>query len=112
MNPRSSGNKYGNHPSDFVYWTDLRNPDCQRIYLCLGSFRSAILYRRGQRLVGAKKARQQCAGVRFKRFCDLDKFNDIQFTLAPFIFGHEGLRAVETRGNVGLRELPGFPDFG
>ena len=59
-----------------------------------------------------KKVRQQCAGVRFKRLGDLDEFNDIQPALAAFIFGDKGLRAIEPFGNIGLRELPGFPDFG
>jgi hypothetical protein len=70
------------------------------------------LERRGQRLVGVKKVREQCAGVCFKRFGDLNEFNDIQPALAAFILGDKGLRAIEPFGNIGLRELPGFSDFG
>lgn len=59
-----------------------------------------------------KKHREQCAGFRIKRFGDLNEFNDIQPALAAFILGHKGLRAIKPFGNIGLRELPGFPDFG
>ena len=59
-----------------------------------------------------KKVREQCAGVRFKRFGDLNEFNDIQPALSAFILGDEGLRTIEPFGNIGLRELPGLPDFG
>jgi hypothetical protein len=59
-----------------------------------------------------KKVREQCAGVCFKRLRDLDEFNDIQPALAAFIFGDKGLRTIEPFGYIGLRELPGFPDFG
>lgn len=47
-----------------------------------------------------KKVRQHCAGVRFERFRDRDEFNDIQPTLAPFIFGDEGLRTAQPFGNA------------
>jgi hypothetical protein len=70
------------------------------------------LDRRGQRLVGVKKVREQCAGVCIKRFGDLNEFNDIQPALPAFILGDKGLRAIEPFSNIGLRELPGFPDFG
>jgi len=43
---------------------------------------------------------------------DLDEFNDIQPAPAAFILGDKGLRAMEPFRNIGLRELPGFPDFG
>lgn len=59
-----------------------------------------------------KKVREQCAGVCFKRLRDLDEFNDIQPAFAAFILGYKGLRAIEPFGNIGLRELSGFPDFG
>lgn len=59
-----------------------------------------------------KKVRQQCAGICFKRLGDLDEFNDIQPALAAFILGDKGLRAIKPFGNIGLRELSGFPDFG
>lgn len=59
-----------------------------------------------------KKVREQGAGVCFKRLGDLDEFHDIQPALAAFILGDKGLRAIEPFGNIGLRELPGFPDFG
>ncbi len=68
--------------------------------------------RRRQRLAGVKKVREQCAGVCFKRFGDLNEFNDIQSALAAFILGDKGLRAIEPFGDIGLRELPGFPDLG
>lgn len=59
-----------------------------------------------------KEACQQGARVRFQRFRDFDEFDNIQPPLAAFIFGDEGLRAVEPCGNISLRELPGFPEFG
>ena len=68
--------------------------------------------RRRQRLVGVEKAREQCAGVCLKRVGDLNEFNDIQPALPAFILGDKGLRAIEPLGNIGLRELPGFPDLG
>lgn len=58
-----------------------------------------------------KKVRKQCAGVCFKRCGDLNEFNDIQPSLAAFVLGDKGLRAIEPFGNIGLRELPGLPDF-
>lgn len=58
-----------------------------------------------------KKVREQSAGVCFKRFGDLNEFNDIQPTLPAFVLGDKGLRAIEPFGNIGLRELPGFPDL-
>ena len=59
-----------------------------------------------------KKVREQCAGVCLKRLCDLNEFNDIQPALPAFILGDKGLRAIEPFGNIGLCELPGFPDLG
>jgi hypothetical protein len=59
-----------------------------------------------------KEARQQGARVRFQRFRDIDEFDNIQPPLAAFIFSDEGLRAVEPCGNISLRELTGFPEFG
>lgn len=59
-----------------------------------------------------KKVCQQGARVRFQRFRDLDEFDNIQPPLAAFIFSDEGLRTVEPCGNISLRELPGFPNFG
>ena len=60
----------------------------------------------------AQKIIQQFAGVRLKRFRDLDEFDDIQTALAALIFGDEGLRPAESLGNIGLGELPCFPDTG
>lgn len=59
-----------------------------------------------------KKLREQCAGVCIKRFGDLNEFNDIQPALPTFILGDKRLRPTEPFGNIGLCELPGFPDFG
>lgn len=52
------------------------------------------------------------AGDGFKRFRDLDEFDDIQPALAALIFSDEGLRPAESLGNIGLGELPCFPDTG
>lgn len=59
-----------------------------------------------------EKLREQCAGVCFKRFGDFNEFNDIQPALPTFILGHKGLLTIKPFGNIGLRELPGFPDLG
>ena len=59
-----------------------------------------------------EKLREQCAGVCFKRLGDLNEFKDIEPALPAFILGDKGLRPIKPFGNIGLRELPGFPDFG
>jgi hypothetical protein len=60
----------------------------------------------------SKKAPQEVAGIRFQRFRNLNEFDNIQPPLATFIFSDERLRSVKPCGNISLRELPGFPNFG
>src|SRR3546814_15637907 len=58
----------------------------------------------------AQKLRQQRAGVRFKRFRDIDEFDDIQPALTALIFSDEGLRPAEPFGNIHLGEILGLPN--
>ena len=58
----------------------------------------------------AQKFRQQSAGVRFERFCDLDEFDNVQPALAALVFGDEGLLTAQPFGNIRLGELLGFPN--
>src|SRR3546814_15121684 len=60
----------------------------------------------------AQKVRQQRAGVRFKRFRDIDEFDDIQPALTALIFSDEGLRPAEPFGNIHLGEILGLPNTG
>ena len=61
-------------------------------------------------LFAAQEIGQQTARVRPQRFRHLDKLDDIQPALAPFILGHEGLGPAEPRRDIGLGQVTGFPD--
>ena len=57
-----------------------------------------------------QNVRQQDAGVRFKRFRDLDEFDNVQPALPTLVFGDEGLLTAQAFGNIRLGELLGFPN--
>jgi hypothetical protein len=47
--------------------------------------------------------------VQAHRFGYIAKLNHIQAAFSPFVFRYEGLRAVETKGKLGLRDFRCFP---